>query len=383
MGGFAGTTVACVATAVACCGLFWLYVTSVSHEGLPVALTPSCPPPPSAATSVAAARARAGLASRPQPEATQPPSSIVLVPVAVGSGKPGGSALSAATLSQALRDSLGFIDDTEANWALRQQACRSQQRRQVKQAAANADAVRYFGRSTSYYQENWEPNFSCAAEKRLGVMGDGGKWVCDPDRIDKKRCLVYSVGSNNEFSFERAVLGEISPDCEVFTFDPTVGAKPRNQPPAVQFRPWAVANRDAEVTVAGPNRRRIKARGLQLSSMVRELGHANRTIDILKIDCEGCEWSTFRTWLGQGFIIRQILVEVHDWGAGKPPHDFFLHFAKAGYVIFHKEPNTMWSGGKCVEFAFLLMDPSFCPADTIPPMFWKPPPPRRTPIGRG
>ncbi|KAL7552111.1 hypothetical protein ACHAWF_016448, partial [Thalassiosira exigua] len=37
----------------------------------------------------------------------------------------------------------------------------------------------------SWYQENYEPNFSCDFEKRVGVPtnGDGGKWVCDPHRI--------------------------------------------------------------------------------------------------------------------------------------------------------------------------------------------------------
>mmetsp|Transcript_75631 Transcript_75631/g.210096 ORF Transcript_75631/g.210096 Transcript_75631/m.210096 type:complete len:107 (-) Transcript_75631:48-368(-) len=40
------------------------------------------------------------------------------------------------------------------------------------------------------------------------------------------------------------------------------------------------------------------------------LGHdASRTIDLLKIDCEGCELSTLRDWTH--LDIRQILIEVH------------------------------------------------------------------------
>ena len=49
-------------------------------------------------------------------------------------------------------------------------------------------------------------------------LGDGGKWVCDPHRItEQKDCLVYSVGSNNDFSFEMAVLKDIGPHCEIHT----------------------------------------------------------------------------------------------------------------------------------------------------------------------
>ncbi|CAE8596625.1 unnamed protein product [Polarella glacialis] len=56
-------------------------------------------------------------------------------------------------------------------------------------------------------------------------MGDGGKWVCDPERITKQvnsggSCLVYSVGSNGQFDFEARVLRDISPSCEVHVFDP-------------------------------------------------------------------------------------------------------------------------------------------------------------------
>ena len=58
----------------------------------------------------------------------------------------------------------------------------------------------------SWYQENYEPDFGCQHELRVGSMGDGWKWVCNPHRIkqmsivriarNESRCLIYSVGSN-------------------------------------------------------------------------------------------------------------------------------------------------------------------------------------------
>jgi hypothetical protein len=87
-----------------------------------------------------------------------------------------------------------------------------------------------------WFQENWEPSFTCTHERRIGGNGDGPKWVCDPHRIDPNRCLVYSFGSNNDFSFENAVTAEISAGCEIHTFDPTVGSRPSSESSASGLR---------------------------------------------------------------------------------------------------------------------------------------------------
>lgn len=42
--------------------------------------------------------------------------------------------------------------------------------------------------------------------------------LADPHRIAKSDdCLVYSIGSNNDFSFEEAVLKHIGQHCEIHT----------------------------------------------------------------------------------------------------------------------------------------------------------------------
>ena len=53
----------------------------------------------------------------------------------------------------------------------------------------------------------------------MGKLGDGGKWICDPHRIreEQEECLVYSVGSNNDFSFEQAILEVVGEHCEIHT----------------------------------------------------------------------------------------------------------------------------------------------------------------------
>ena len=60
----------------------------------------------------------------------------------------------------------------------------------------------------TWFQNNWYPAVRCLDDKRLGAVGDGGKWVCDPDCLLKRsNCLVFSVGSKNQFDFEEARCG--------------------------------------------------------------------------------------------------------------------------------------------------------------------------------
>ena len=61
------------------------------------------------------------------------------------------------------------------------------------------------------------------------AFGDGPKFVCGVDvlaeRAAREGCLVYSVGSNNDIRFEKAVYDYMK-GCEVHTFDPSMGDTP-------------------------------------------------------------------------------------------------------------------------------------------------------------
>ena len=159
---------------------------------------------------------------------------------------------------------------------------------------------------------------------------------------------MYSVGSNNDFGFEEAVLRDVSAECEIHTFDHTIGTRPSNLPAHgdVNFNPWALTGTDQ-----GAKRKTMAA--------IKKLGHQGREIDIFKIDCEGCEWETVKGWFEGGVRIRQVLVEVH---AGTedvvplPAMEFMSFMKEHGYVIFHKEPNIVWAGGDCIEYAFVLVE---------------------------
>ncbi|KAL7563647.1 hypothetical protein ACA910_013383 [Epithemia clementina (nom. ined.)] len=221
--------------------------------------------------------------------------------------------------------------------------------------------------TNAWFQNNYEPEISCRHEQRIGKLGDGGKWVCDPHRITEKQdCLVYSVGSNNDFSFEEHVFATIGSHCEIHTFDPAdysaQAERVRNQMKTLSsqnmnlhYHQWGIA---------GENQ---GDQYLTVNETVHRLGHVGRTIDIFKIDCEGCELSSFNTWVGlheDTIRLMQVLVEVH----ARKDHiqrgveEFFEGMHKHGYAIFHKEPNIhYWTSGPvaAVEYGYLKLAPEF------------------------
>lgn len=202
----------------------------------------------------------------------------------------------------------------------------------------------------------YEPDFVCQHERRIGRLGDGGKWVCDPHRIAvQDECLVYSVGSHNDFSFEEAVIRDIGQHCEIHTFDLIDYAEGAID---VGDRFYEGVNKPAvnfhQVGIGSDKPPKFKS----LQTIVSELGHEGRTIDIFKIDCEGCEWETFASWFDANVMLRQIQVEVHGADVQKTPQ-FFDRLYEENYVITHKEPNIAYGGGYALEFAFLKLAPGF------------------------
>merc|ERR1719469_764779 len=96
-----------------------------------------------------------------------------------------------------------------------------------------------------------------------------------------------------------------------------------------------------------------------LKDTIKLLGHENLdTIDVFKIDCEGCEYKTFKDWIGPGIpSFQQIQVELHK--APITAIEFFDSLEEAGYARFHKEPNIQFNDGSCVEYALLKLDKDF------------------------
>ena len=200
--------------------------------------------------------------------------------------------------------------------------------------------------ANAWYQDNAEPVYVCPHEQRIGPHGEGGKWMCDPSSLKKQdSCLIYSIGSQDDFRWEAALL-QIAPNCQIHVFDHTVH-NPKTRPASVHFHPWglgAVTTTDNSI--------------FTLNDIVDKLGHRGRELSVFKIDCERCEWDTFETWLDAGVHIREILAEVHagtELPSDNPVARQFMAFMfERNMLIFHKEPNVKYSGGNslCVEYGF-------------------------------
>jgi hypothetical protein len=208
----------------------------------------------------------------------------------------------------------------------------------------------------------YEPEATCFSEERFGsdirfsAFGDGPKFICGVDFIAHqtahrgKKCLVYSVGSNNNVDFEKAVHTFMN-GCEIHTFDPTLST-PFVGGQYATFHPWGLGEDGVEARARGK-----VWEGKSFETIIRELGHDNRTIDILKIDCEGCEWVTMVPLfdlISSGKVkVDQILIELHIRSNTKLK-DFFSGADKAEMRVFHKERNGWGCQGKsCVEYALV------------------------------
>lgn len=237
----------------------------------------------------------------------------------------------------------------------------------------------------------YEPESTCLSEERVGGMhryssfGDGPKFVCGVNYIKEvyssekfagmgKPCLAYSVGSYNRIEFEQ--FAKIHLGCEVHTFDPTLTESFVGDAYAT-FHPWGFG-KDGELiklsTVATPtkNSTKISVETMSLRRVMTQLNHISdtpsgaaklRKLDILKIDCEGCEYEAILEAfydIAAGVLeVDQIQVEVHGLFTGISDlplklKEFFLAADSAKMRVFHKERNG-WGcrGTGCIEYAFV------------------------------
>ena len=181
---------------------------------------------------------------------------------------------------------------------------------------------------------------------RWPIVLDGQKYVCmDGEQLDlphTDRCIVYSFGINNDWSFDDDMA---SFGCSVFAFDPSMNATSLQRGDSTRFWPVGVGERDGTSELGWQL--------LTLDSIAEQLGHTGRTIHYLKMDVEYSEWAVFRQQVARGARstlahVEQLSVELH-FLATLPPEqhvDFYrelyqnlLAMQALGFYLFSFEEN--------------------------------------------
>jgi hypothetical protein len=209
--------------------------------------------------------------------------------------------------------------------------------------------------------------------KRYDSYGDGPKFICGVDVItatatatattakaktktDDDNCLVYSIGSNNNIDFEMSV-SKFMNGCEIHTFDPTVKYNDFIGHNYSTYHEWGLGVDNTPMAF-----NQFKWTAKSFNTIIKELNHVGRTIDVLKIDCEQCEWLTmpdlFRDIASTGLKVNQIQIEMHRSSKNvENITSFFELVDKAKMRIFHKERNGWGCKGHiCIEYAFISED---------------------------
>ncbi|ELU18242.1 hypothetical protein CAPTEDRAFT_228674 [Capitella teleta] len=147
---------------------------------------------------------------------------------------------------------------------------------------------------------------TCSTQMHLGPEGDGGWEVCLDEQYDiRDPCLVYSFGvADEEFLFEKSVEEKLG--CEVHAFDPSMGIESLQFSNKGFFHDYGL---DSANTFAFNGQWKLR----RLKTIMEELNHEGRSLDLLKMDIEFSEWAALHDMLQTGLTknIRQLVMEIH------------------------------------------------------------------------
>jgi len=202
----------------------------------------------------------------------------------------------------------------------------------------------------------------CPRPIKLG-KGYAGKRVClgpedtrDPSvepqsdaEVGKRRCVIMSIGSNDQWGFEADAHEKLN--CEVHTFDCTLGRKPRHKPAidAIKFHDVCLGDVNADI-----DGRKYRTYAELLVLAGRDSGPF-----ILKMDIEGFEYDVLKSIInGPGEALPdQIAIELH-WGSRMVGLDWVLRHRQAAEVALLA--SMMFNGGGYLPLEYFF-DPGCTP----------------------
>ena len=144
--------------------------------------------------------------------------------------------------------------------------------------------------------------------------------VClDAVENKKKRgepCYVVSIGIDNVWIFDDLMLSQ---GCTVYSLDPSMGPNTNNRytrhPVRHKFFAQGIGVSDGlgrpQTQFQRGYRIPSSFNTVSLTSLMKQMGTSK--LDVVRMDCEGAEWTVLEAWLAAGLLdsIEQLLLEVH------------------------------------------------------------------------
>ena len=200
---------------------------------------------------------------------------------------------------------------------------------------------------------------------RYGTVRDSSKLLCGLEKLtEEDNCIIYSLGSNNDFDFEQALSNRTS--CHMYTFDCT-SKPPQKEIPRVHFGKICVGDRSQLHAYIYPHSEQ-KVDDVLIPESLFESFHQlvsnnlHTTVHVLKMDIESGEYSVFADVLQSGMNLNlpyQISFESHWWQ--RDIYHAILHqklfsqLWKSGYRFMQHEFNQ--GDHSCVEWTLMRV---FC-----------------------
>ncbi|KAJ3176174.1 hypothetical protein HDU85_007587 [Gaertneriomyces sp. JEL0708] len=212
--------------------------------------------------------------------------------------------------------------------------------------------------------------YSCDARfmKRIGpdYPQDGGKWICTDHLPEQKDdCVIFSIGSAGDFSFEEHVHA-LAPKCRIHTFDCT-GNWTHS---AASFHNWCLGGQDETKLFSNPYMQEAQEATFKTwTTTMKEVGA--KRVDLLKMDIEHFEWQVLPQIAKSDpdTLPTQILLELHYASITPSIDPKFVSFPESaqnsahamvkmmklldslGYRVAKLERN--WFGACCAEVVLI------------------------------
>jgi len=171
-----------------------------------------------------------------------------------------------------------------------------------------------FGKTRARYKKRAGGGYTKMTSP-VSAYFDGQKAVCmDPGVVPTAmKCLVYSFGINNEWSFDER-MAEYG--CSVFAFDPAMTQPDHQHKANIWFKSIGLSGQNGVVTRKRFERRPWPMKTLDkiyAMNVKKGLHGSDMTIDYLKVDIEFDEWSSIPQWIASGMLtrVKQIGLEIH------------------------------------------------------------------------